>query len=635
MAFQNQPITYEEFMNMVRKHNPSANMELIAKSYKFAKAAHEGQLRSSGDEFFEHPVETARILLNMKADTATICAALLHDTVEDTSTSIDKVRKEFGDEVAHLVEGVTKIVGKVFSSKEEFKAENLRKTLLATTKDVRVILIRLADRLHNMGTLATFREDKRKRIAKETLEIFAPIAHKLGLWRLKGELEDLSFRYLDFDTYRMLKEQIHEKRAQREEVTAKIVETIRKAIQQKGVKSEVKGRAKYFYSIYKKMLKKQKDFDQIYDLLAIRIIVDTIPECYKALDVVNTLYTPQLDRFKDYIRHPKDNGYQSIHASVIFENKVLEIQIRTKEMHYVAEYGVAVHWQYKGTEKDKRFDRKIMWLRQILDWISKSKKATDFVENLKIDLFENEIIIVTPEGDPISLPERATPVDFAYAVHSDVGDECSTVKVNGKIEALDYELHSGDVVEIIRKRNSKPARNWLNFVVTSKAKSKIRNKLGMIVEGRPKRASEEHLNPLDYVEFSGKRSLLKLSKCCEPKIGDAIVGFQTKDGKITVHKKNCVNIHTLDHAKKVAVSWRIPEEEVKKMRVFVDETPRVLVELLNMLSNEKMHVKSVNTRIRKKQVMLTFKILARDEKKFETVIKQMKKLPEVGEIKVD
>ena len=413
MSFETGPIRLEEFMELVRQNNPRADMDKIAKAYMFAEKAHEGQKRSSGEAFFAHPSEVARILLTLKADTATICAALLHDTVEDTSTSLGIVRKDFGEEVAGLVEGMTKISGKNFGTKEEYNAENLRKILLATTKDIRIILIKLADRLHNMRTLATFRPDKRKRIAKETLEIYAPIAHKLGMWKTKGELEDLSLRYLDYDTYIRLKEEIAEKRAEREKIASMLVDNIRQSIQKKGIKADVVGRAKYFYSIYKKMKKKQKEFDQIYDLIAIRIIVNTIPECYKALEVVHTLFEPQLERFKDYIQHPKANGYQSIHTSVRYKKKIIEVQIRTKEMHSIAEEGIAAHWKYKGTEKDKAFDRKIMWLKQILEWLRQSKNATEFVETLKIDLFENEMIVLTPKGDPISLPDGATPVDPA------------------------------------------------------------------------------------------------------------------------------------------------------------------------------------------------------------------------------
>jgi GTP pyrophosphokinase len=642
MAFESKPITFEEFTDLIRRYNPNANLKRIKQAYDFAEKAHRGQKRSSGEDFFVHPSEVARILVRFKADSATISAALLHDTVEDASTSVKTVRKEFGDEITGLVEGLTKISGQWFETKEEYKAENLRKILLATTKDIRVIMIKLADRLHNMRTLATFRPDKRKRIAQETLEIYAPIAHKLGMWRMKGELEDLSLRYLDYDTYVKLKEEIAEKRAQRESITAQLVESIRYSLKNKGIDSEVVGRAKYFYSIYKKMKKKQKDFDQIYDLIAIRIIVNTIPECYKALEVMHTLFEPRLARFKDYIQHSKANDYQSIHTSVRYKRKIIEVQIRTHEMHAIAEEGIAAHWKYKGTEKDKAFDRRIMWLKQILDWLHKSKNARDFVETLKIDLFENEIIVLTPQGDPISLPEGATAVDFAYAVHTGIGNHCSKVKVNNRVEPLDHPLNSGDVVEIVTQNNAKPSRNWLNFVVTSKAKSKIRSSLGIEPDRRPRelrrpaKPEELKLPLLEYVHIEGKKAPLRLSRCCEPNIGDQIVGLQTKEGKITVHKLGCINVHSLDKSKQVKLTWIEPEElHLRKLRVYVSERPRILADLLNLLATEKVSVKSVNTRTRKKKIMLTFKIEAEKQSEIDNIIEKLRRVKDVTDIRVD
>ena len=642
MAFETKPLSFEEFMKLVMQHNPRADMDKIAKAYRFAEAAHKGQKRNSGEDFFIHPLEVAIILLELKADTTTICAALLHDTVEDTSTSISVVRKEFGDEAANLVEGLTKITGQWFGTKEEYKAENLRKILLATTKDVRVILIRLADRLHNMRTLAAFRPDKRKRIAQETLEIYAPIAHKLGMWHIKGELEDLSLRYLDYDTYVLLKEAIAEKRAEREAITAQLVDTIKNHLEQRNIRAEVVGRAKYFYSIYQKMIEKQKDFDQIYDLIAIRIVVDKVPECYSALEVVHTLFEPQLERFKDYIQHPKANGYRSIHTSVKYKRKMIEIQIRTHDMNSIAEEGIAAHWKYKGTEKDRIFDRKIMWLKQILEWMNKTKNATEFVENLKIDLFENEIIVLTPKGDPISLPEKATPVDFAYAVHTSIGNHCSKAKVNDRIEPLDHQLDSGDTVEIMTANNTHPSRNWLNYVVTAKAKNKIRAFLGIEPEKRQKEISIEYDvdNIRDslakFILIEGKKAPLKISKCCEPRLNEPIVGFYTKDGRITIHKVGCVNIHALSDARPANIRWVPPEDlNIRKLRVYVNEKPGILAELLSIMATEKVNVKSVNTRIRKNKIMLTFKILAKDKTEIDNIMKRLRDKPEVSDIRLD
>ncbi|NQU78819.1 bifunctional (p)ppGpp synthetase/guanosine-3',5'-bis(diphosphate) 3'-pyrophosphohydrolase [Candidatus Woesearchaeota archaeon] len=640
MAFESKPITFKEFIDLVRAHNPNADFDKIDKAYHFAEKAHKGQKRKAGEEFFVHPAEVARILIVYKADTVTICAALLHDTVEDASTSLDTIDKMFGKEVSTLVEGVTKIAGERFETKEEYKAENLKKILLATTKDVRVSLIKLADRLHNMRTLATFRPDKRHRIAKETLEIFAPIAHKLGMWRMKGELEDLSLRYLDYDTYVLLKESIADKRVEREKITAQIIDNIKNSLKDKNIDSQVSGRAKYFYSIYKKMRKKQRDFDQIYDLIAIRIIVNTIPECYKALEVVHTLYEPQLERFKDYIQHSKANDYQSIHTSVKYRAKMIEVQIRTRQMDAIAEAGIAAHWKYKGTEKDKAFDRKMMWLRQVLDWLHKSKNAQEFVETLKIDLFENEIIVLTPKGDPISLPEGATPVDFAYAVHTGIGNQCSKAKVNDRIETLDHTLNSGDVVDIIIKKNGRPSRNWLHFVVTSKAKSKIRSSLGIDPDRIPKeteKKTEKSISELlTLVNTHNKKAPLRISKCCNPKLNDQIIGLLTKEGKITVHKTDCVNIHTVNMSKRVQLSWNEPKDKnIRKVRVSVSERPGMLAELLNLLATGKTNVKSVNTRIKKKKITLSFKLEIKDEAELQTIVNNMRSIKDVLDIKVD
>ncbi|RME78459.1 bifunctional (p)ppGpp synthetase/guanosine-3',5'-bis(diphosphate) 3'-pyrophosphohydrolase [Candidatus Woesearchaeota archaeon] len=645
MAFKEHIGSEQDFYDYVKEHNPHANIDLIKKAYHFASQAHEGQKRSTGEDYFIHPLSVARILAGMRADTATICAALLHDTVEDTSTSLDKVRKEFGDEIATLVEGVTKTPYDKFATKEEGQAEYIRKLLLAMTNDVRVMLIRLADRLHNMRTLSAFRDEKRKRIAKETLEIYAPIAHKLGVWRIKGELEDLSLRYIDFDTYLRIKEQIAEKRDQREKVAQKIVDEIKYAFKKENLEAEIYGRAKYFYSIYKKMLNKKKEIDQIYDLIAIRIITKSIEECYTALQIVHNLYEPDLERLKDYIAHPKPNGYRSIHTTVKYNQKRLEVQIRTEEMHHIAEEGVAAHWRYKGTERDKKFDQKIEWTKQILDWLRKSKNAVDFVETLRVDLFENEIIVLTPKGDPISLPEDASPIDFAFAVHTDVGMKCSKAKVNNKIVPLDYKLKSGDVVEIITSNKATPSRAWLNFVLTTKARSKIRQALGIDAEHNPKQARKRReqkiqesfkVNPAQYLKIEGKQATLKLAKCCEPQIHDDIRGFYAKDGKISVHKESCANIAALEGQKEAKLIWQEPEDlNWRKLRIYVSDRPGVLVEILDLLAKENVDVRSVTSRARKTNVLLTVKIDMDSVKDLNSVLAKISDIEDVQAVKAE
>lgn len=645
MAFKEVVGSEDEFYEYVLKNNPNANIELVKKAYRFTQKAHEGQKRKSGEDYFVHPLGVARILVSLKADTATICTALLHDTVEDTSTSLETVEKEFGEEIRDLVEGVTKIPYDQFETIEQGKAENMRKLLLAMTNDVRVMLTKLADRLHNMRTLSSFRDDKRKRIAKETLEIYAPIAHKLGVWRIKGELEDLSLRYLDFDTYLRIKEQIAEKRDQREKVTQKIVKALREEFEKNNLDVDVYGRAKYFYSIYKKMLDKNKKIDQIYDLLAIRLITKSIEDCYSALETVHNLFEPDLTRLKDYIAHPKSNGYKSLHTTVKYENKLLEVQIRTEEMHHISEEGVASHWRYKGTERDKKFDQKVEWTKQILEWKRKSSNAIDFVETLRVDLFENEIIVFTPKGDPISLPEDATVIDFAFAVHTDVGLKCSKAKVAGKIVPLDHNLKSGDLVEIITANNAKPTRAWLSFAITTKAKSKIRQLLGIDVEHKPKQARKRYaqkiqeqftFNPSEYLKVEGKHAQIKLSKCCEPQIHDDVKGFYAKDGKISVHKESCVNVATLDGQKEAVLVWNEPEDlNWRKLRIYVSDKPGVLVEVLDLLAKAGVDVRSVTSRAKKTNVMLSVKIDMDSVIDLESILSNILALDDVTDVRAE
>lgn len=631
------PITANEFIDEIKQFNPNPVESLIRKAFFFAEEVHKGQKRVSGEEYFTHPLEVARILMKLGADSATITAALLHDSVEQTGTTTQEIEKMFGEEVSNLVEGVTK-TSEIFESKEIYTAENLRKILLATTKDIRVMLIKLADRLHNMRTLGVFRPDKQKRIAQETLDIYAPIAEKLGMWSIKGELEDLSLKYLEPDVYQQIKKRIAEKRKLREEKTAEFIKVIKDKLKEHNIDSSVTGRAKYFYSIYKKMKEDEKTFDQIYDLIGVRIIVHTIPECYRALGVIHELWEPIPGRFKDYIQSPKPNGYQSLHTDVMcLHKKVIEVQIRTVEMHQRAEEGVAAHWLYKGTERDKEFDRKIAWLKQLLEWKRNSKNAKEFIEVLKIDLFEKEIVVFTPKGDPISLPETATAVDFAYAVHSNIGDHCSKAEVNGKIVPLDHVLKSGDVIYILTLNNAKPSRNWLTFVITSKAKNRIRTALGIETESDPKGGREKktlEVNPMDYLEIDAKKSLVKFSKCCSPEVYSPIIAFETKDGKITIHKKDCPNISSLENSKQVPVSWREEEsKDIRRLRVMIEDRVGIFAEILNLVSQTKVKVRSINTKTIKDRISLRFEMEIAEEDKFNELVKRIKSVNKVVDVK--
>ncbi len=636
-------MSLSNFVEDILEYNPKANIKLIKKAYILAEDAHKGQTRSTGDPYFSHPVAVAEVLVKLKADSATICAALLHDIVEDTPVKIEVIKNVFGNEIAGLVDGVTKLEKIHFKSKEDYNAENLRKILIATGKDIRVMLIKLADRMHNMQTLKSLPPEKQQRIAQETLEIYAPIAHKLGMWKIKGELEDLSLRYLKPEIYQYIKTKIAEKRNEREAQTKQLIKETKEHLKKKNITAKVYGRAKYFFSIYKKMEKKKLNFDEINDLIAMRIITKTIPECYAALGIVHELWKPVPGRFKDYISVPKANGYQSLHTTVITGGaRRLEIQIRTEEMHHLAEDGIAAHWQYHGTERDKQFDKKISWLKQLLEWRAESSDAKQFIESLKIDLFEDEIVVFTPKGDPISLPINSTPVDFAYMVHTSIGDTCSKAIVNNKIVPLETELRSGNVIQIITLKNAAPSRQWLKFVKTNKAKSKIRQALHMEVEHDPKawKKKLEKLqeivpeNLLSYIEIVGMKSnQAKLSKCCNPQLGDKILGFLTKDKKVTIHKQGCPNIHSLTGTKEIPVLWKkSSRDETTILRLLLEHKVGTLAKVLTCFTERKVNISNINTKPSKDKVLTSITIETADKHLISELIKNIKKIQEVANV---
>jgi guanosine-3',5'-bis(diphosphate) 3'-pyrophosphohydrolase len=467
---------YQRLLGKLDAIGKEYNRDLIEKAYRFAKEAHEGQKRSSGEPFVTHPLQVAYILAEMEMDTTTIVAGMLHDTVEDTPLTYENTLKNFGEEVADLVEGVTKLTKLPYTTKQEIQAENFRKMFLAMSKDIRVIIIKLADRLHNMRTLKFKPRDKQIETARETIDIYAPLAHRLGIYKIKWELEDLCFRYLDEKAYYDLVEKIAKRRKEREEYIAKIIETVSEKSRELGIESHIDGRPKHFYSIYNKMKNQNKDLDQIYDLFAIRVIVDTVKDCYAVLGLVHELYKPMPGRFKDYISMPKPNMYQSLHSTLIGPEGIpFEVQIRTWEMHKVAEVGIAAHYKYKeGGKQGDEMDGKLPWLRQLLDWQKETQDPDEFMENLRIDLFTDEVFVFTPKGDVKCLKAGSNSIDFAYAIHSAIGNRMIGAKVNGKIETLDHELQNGDIVEIITSSASKgPSRDWLKKVKTSQARNKI------------------------------------------------------------------------------------------------------------------------------------------------------------------
>ena len=472
----------EMLVKKIKEKCVNINMDMVDKAYNLAFEAHKEQKRDSGEPYIIHPIEVATILAELGMDTSTIVAGLLHDVIEDTEYTYDDIKNLFGEEVANLVSGVTKITKMEYKSKEEQQADNFRKMLLAMADDIRVIIIKLADRLHNMRTLKYRKKEKQKKTAMETLDIYAPLAHRLGISKIKWELEDLSFRYLHEEEYYDLVKQVAEKRTEREIYIKKIIEDMYNKLEEAGIDSDIDGRPKHFFSIYKKMVTKNKSIEQIFDLTAIRVLVNTVKDCYEVLGIVHTIYKPIPGRFKDYIAMPKPNMYQSLHTTVIGpQGKTFEIQIRTFEMHRTAEYGIAAHWKYKegdnnGETKEKNFESKLVWLRDMLEFQKETADAQEFIEGFKIDLFTDEIFLFTPKGVVIDLPNGATPIDFAYRIHTDIGNKCVGAKVNGKIVPLDYKLKTGEIVEVLTSNNAKgPNMDWLNIAKSNQAKRKIRS----------------------------------------------------------------------------------------------------------------------------------------------------------------
>ena len=512
----------EKMLARVQKHHPGDSYLLVKKAYEFAESAHREQVRKSGEPYFIHPVSVASILTDLMIDAPTIAAGFLHDTVEDCKDiTLDTIQKEFGDEVAQLVDGVTKLDKLDFTNREEQKAESLRKMILAMSKDIRVVIIKLADRLHNMRTLRFQPEERQKAIAHETLDIYAPLAHRLGVNSIKQELEDLSFKYIDPDAFHEIAQKVGLRRTEREENIRMVISELSEKLDAQHIRYEMDGRPKHLYSIYKKMKEQGKTFDQIYDLIAVRVLVETVQDCYTVLGLVHTLWNQIPGRFKDYISVPKGNMYQSLHTTVIGGRKMpfpFEIQIRTWEMHRVAEFGVAAHWRYKEGSAGGDLDNKLYWLRQILDWQSDTRDSQEFIDSLKTDLFSEEVLLFTPKGDIVSMQRGATPIDFAYRIHSGVGNHCVGAKVNGRIVPIETELQTGDRVEIITSTGSKgPSMDWLKVAKTQQAKAKIRQFFKRELHG------ENVLKGRDMLEKEAKRRGVTLPALTKPEYYEGIL----------------------------------------------------------------------------------------------------------------
>jgi GTP diphosphokinase / guanosine-3',5'-bis(diphosphate) 3'-diphosphatase len=646
----------DELIEKIKRYHPKGNLSIVKKVFDFSDKAHKEHKRLSGEPYIIHPLAVANILVELEQDPLTISAALLHDVVEDADVTGEELEKKFGKEVAKMVEGVTKLGQLSFGSREVRQAENFRKMFVAMGEDFRIIIIKLADRLHNMRTLKYLPPPKQKETALETREIFAPLAHRLGMWHLKWELEDLSFAYLEPDKYEEIKNKVAESRGARQKYIQEFITNAVDMLKKVGVDVKINGRPKHFYSIYRKMVDQNLEFDEIYDLTAVRVLVDTIKECYAVLGVVHAAWKPIPGRFRDYIAMPKSNGYQSLHTTLIGPGgRPVEVQIRTVEMHRVSEYGIAAHWRYKEGETDKTLDQKMSWFRQMLEWQGELKDAKDFMESLKIDLFIDEVFVFTPKGEVFGMPIGATPVDFAYHIHTEVGHRTVGAKVNGRIVPLDFKLRSGDIVEILTGKKDNPSSDWVRFVKTAGARVKIRNwekKQRGIERVESSKAivaqEEKEVKPLlvpkprvrakTAVTVSGLENVLvRFSKCCRPIPGEEILGFITKGKGIAVHRIDCINVVNpeIDKNKLIKVEWNPKTEMYFPVIVEVEAFDRVgvLKDVLAQISETKTNVSAAKiTTKRGSSAFLNLTVDVKNLDQLKQVIKAIKSVSDVYDV---
>lgn len=591
-----------DLLNKLNSYEKKPNIDLIKRAYYYAEKAHEGQKRATGEPYIIHPLNAACILADLRLDDITISAALLHDVVEDTEvTNLDLINN-FGPEIANLVDAVTKIKSLKNLSKEDYHAETIRKVILASIKDIRVILIKLADRLHNMRTISVFREEKRKRISQDVLDIYAPIAHKLGISSIKSELEDLAFQQLEPEIYKEIEKKLNQSKKEREQEIEQTKKLLEQELKNTKVPCEIFGRPKHIYSIHRKMQKNICSFEDIYDLMALRILTDNIRHCYEILGIAHSIWTPLPNKFKDYIATPKSNMYQSLHTVVIGQTrKPIEIQIRTKEMNEIAEKGIAAHWKYKGFGNEKNFDQKFKWMMEVNELQKESGDAKEFLKLLNIDFFEDEIFTFTPKGKIIELPKNASIVDFAYAVHSDLGDKCIAAKVNGLFVPLRATLKNGDRVEIITSKTQHPSRDWLKFVITSRAASKIKHFVSL-TKGIPaksfskkesvKKELEEWIIDVD----SMSKPNITLSKCCHPNPGEKIIGISRSVGKVSIHTAECKVAKKSKEKKRVNVKWLDNIGKIIEIKVEAHDRLGLFSEIFNSLIAINTPVKSTHAK---------------------------------------
>lgn len=578
--------------------------EQLKRTYEFAKDKHKGQKRISGDEYIDHPLAVTIFLTTFNPDVKSLQVALLHDIYEDTNVSLNELRKNFGEEITSLVEILTKVreSNNMLNQTEEEKVNYIKRILLGTIKDFRIILIKLCDRLHNLITLKYLPIEAQHRIAKESLDVYAPVAAKLGIYNLKNPIEDLSFKYLYPKDYEKLKEDVGEKIDLRYNYINSYIGKIRTLLDKYELNYIIFGRAKNLYSIYKKIKNYDKTLETIYDLFGIRIMVDTIEECYDITKIILSKWPLKRGRFKDYIKDPKGNGYKSIHLTLEpDENKFIEVQIRTKQMNYENEYGLAAHWRYKGDIEDRDFDKKIVWIKQVIDWKKEYADKNEFIRNLNVNLFKDEITVLTPKGDLIDLPKGATPIDFAYTIHTVIGDHCKQAQVNGKIVPLNYELKNNDVVEIQTGKNISISKQWLKFAKTNYVKQKLRRSLNMPMKHIIKKDDDDLLK-IVAIRFNNKEyEKFKLSTCCMPKVGDKVI-VEKRENNLYVHKINCSNVklNSKDIISDVELIYN--KEPIINTKVVVDEREIKLKQILNGIAKMNLDIISLTTQYKHKKL---------------------------------
>ncbi|MEM3455018.1 MAG: RelA/SpoT family protein [Candidatus Micrarchaeia archaeon] len=634
---------FNKLVEKVKKENEKIDINALRKAVEFASIAHKNQYRLSGEPYVMHCIAVAEIVSDYLNDTISIQAAILHDVCREVGIPISTIEKEFGEQVAKIVDGLTKI-GKIpFLKLEQAEAENIRKMLLVLSKDVRIIIIKLADRLHNMRTISFLPEHKQKRMAEETFEIYIPIAHKLNITKIKNELEDLYLSVMEPEAYLQIKNALEEKRKGKEKETERIRDEIEKLLKVRGIDVIVKSREKHIYSIYRKMKRKELTFDQLMDLFAIRIITKRISDCYRILEIISENYKIIPESLDDYIASPKSNMYQSIHINFLTENgHNIEAQIRTEEMDRIAEMGIAAHWKYKG-HSEEEFDKKIEWMKNLLEWQKQITEENEYIEGIKIELFERGVVVFTPKGDMIELPNGSTALDFAFALHTSIGLNADKIKVNGKIVPFNQVLNDGDIVEVLTSPQKKVNVNWLGIVKTSKAKAKIRAALNLI--GPKKNITKE---PEVAITERGKKARMEngeliaqinspninIAKCCNPTINDKIVTYPPKDGRYTIHRADCKTFEkTAEFKRKINARWEIQTNiYLQKINVVSEDRPKLLSDLIKLIMGQHVEIKKININETKdERIMINLVLAYNSNEQIEKIKDEVKKIPGIKE----